>query len=564
MADHLANSLYADPDAALSQTILDFVQDYNPGWIAYDGIENKSGAVQTPIVFTMYPEALTGHYIRSFFNDWYNRIHFIPTKLELGNLLSDQSRDVILWNAYLISVEIESFTMENADGIAATEPDVTPFFALPLSQSKYIVTVQTEGPPTIAASMVWSIDGVVYTLPITGRRTVVWPFEPNWASPLDETLEWLTYVESSFDRTEQRFAGRADPRRILEYNAQIVHKHSQLFENTMFGWSDRLFAVPLWQEKALLGEPGAVIGDTVLNLNTEDKSFAAGSLLVLFSSPTSYEAVEIDSVTSSDVMLVKGLEQAWPAGTPVYPVIVARMEQATATNRIAEDKVELPVRFTGSPAETEVRIPDIAAPVTEGGVEVFTEGTNWGSPMTVGYQTDYRVIDSDKGVFALRQRADWPMITRGHEWLLKSASEATELRAFFGRRRGRLVPAWIPSATVDFTLLEPATLSEKILTVSNNDYGQFVNKHPARRHVLIQLRGGTNLFREIDSYTDNGDGTALLGLLTEVGQNIDPAQIRRISFIGLYRMASDAVTFSWKTSEVAVVQTSFTLTRPAE
>lgn len=562
MANIVANSLFTDRDTALSGTLLGHAQDYNIGPALFDNTEARSGGAQTPIIITMYPENLIGHFIKTFYNDWYNRIHFIPTKLELGNLLSDQTREAILWNAYLTSVEVESFTLNNGDGISVTEPAATPFFAPPLSLSTYIVSIQTEGPPSILASMVWSIDGVEYVLPITGRRTVIWPFAPNWKNPVDETLEWLTYIETSFDRTEQRFAGRVDPRRSLEYGAQITGKYTQLFENTMFGWADRLFALPLWQEKSNLAVD-ATVGEVTLSLPTDDRSFAAGGLLVLYVRPDKYEAVEIDSVASGTVALKKGLDAAWPKGTRVYPVMIAKLESQNVGGYVAEDKLEMMVRFVGSPAETNARIPVVAPPITEGGVEVFTEGTNWGSPMSVEYTTDYNTIDSDKGIFTLRQRADWPLIAKGHEWLLKSPTEATDLRAFFGRRRGRFVPAWIPTGTADFTLVEPVLASDAVIIVANNDYGQFVNKHPARQHVLIQLRGGTNIFRAIGSYAIRPDGLAELGLASTVGVAIDPAQVRRISFIGLYRMASDAVTFSWKTEKAAVVQTSFTLTRPA-
>lgn len=564
MADRLANSLFADRDPRLSQTLLDHVQDHDIGPALFDNAAMRSGAVQTAVVFTMYPENLPGQFVPSFFNDWYNRIHFIPTKLDLGNLLSDQSRDVILWNAFLVSKTIDSFAIGNADGITITPPEDVPYTALPLSQSKYVVTIKTDGPPNINATMTWTIGGIEqqYSLPITGRRTIIWSIAPNWSSPVDETLEWLTHVETAFDGTEQRFAAREVPRRVLEYTAQAVGVHTQLFENLMFGWSDRYYAVPLWHEKANLLADVAP-GDTVLSVATDDRTFTAGGLLAIFASPLSYEAIEIEAVSAGSVTLKKGVEYTWPKGTRVYPIMIARLEQNTSASYVAEDKLEAAVRFTGSPMETDPRIPVIAPAVTEGGVEVFTEGTNWGTPVSVDFTGSYNVIDSDRGALVLRQRAGWPQVVKGHEWLLRSAAEASALRAFFGRRRGRQVPAWIPTGTVDFTLAEPAVLTDTVLTVRNNDYGQLVNKHPARRHVLIQLRGGTNILRQIDNYADNGDGTALISLATQVGIAIDPSQVRRISYIGLYRMASDAVTFSWKTTGVAVVQTAFALTKPS-
>ena len=40
---------------------------------------------------------------QSYFDDFYNRIHIAPSILELGNIASEQTQSVNVWNAYLVS-----------------------------------------------------------------------------------------------------------------------------------------------------------------------------------------------------------------------------------------------------------------------------------------------------------------------------------------------------------------------------------------------------------------------------------------------------------------------------
>src|SRR5690606_3758915 len=229
---------------------------------------------------------------------------------------------------------------------------------------------------------------------------------------------------------------------------------------------------------------------------------------------------------------------------------------------VAEDKLEVPVRFVGSPADTPTRLPASDPAEMFDGFEVYTAGTNWISNLNVSITPDYDLHDNDFGVFQTRPRSGWPTIVKSHEWLSKSKKEATGLRGFFAPRQGRLTPVWMPTGTADFKLLSDVVQTDSSLHVVDNGYGQLVDGHPARKHVLIQLRGGVNLVREIDNVMPRGDGSADLTLTEQVGRGIAVSQVRRISYLGLYRLASDAVTISHKTTEASVVQTSLQLTRP--
>lgn len=562
MANRLPFSGYTVIDPAYSDTLLDFVQDYAPGFVMFDADALPDGGVPAGDgVFDMAPVSLPGHIVPAFYDDWYFRIHFIPASLDMGNLLSNQTREIVVWNAYFETKETTSFALSGGDGISITEPVATPYNMAPLATYSYVVAVSTIGPPTIDGDAVWLIDGVEYTVPITGRRVVVWSFKPTWSNEVDETLEWQTAIDTSFNRTEQRVEQRGAPRRILEYTAHVLGAETGLFENVMFGWGDRLFAVPLWMEVSVLTED-ALMGATSISLPTADRSYEADGLVVLHRSATSYEALEIESVADGVLALKKPLESTWAAGSRAFPVMIARLEGAMTGRYVAEDKIELPVRFVGSPGETPVRLPEEEAALTFEGEEVYLGGTNWISALDVRYEPDFNLLDNTFGAFQVRQRGGWPLIVKPHEWLLKTRVEGTTLRAFFARRKGRLVPVWMPTGTADFKLQADVVLSDAALLVTDNDYGTMVDQHPARKHIIVQLRGGTNIIREIDSYTPQGDGTAYLNLTAALGVGFTRGQVRRISFLGRYRLASDAITFNHKTTAVSVVQSSMQLTRP--
>lgn len=505
-------------------------------------------------------ETVSGVEMMTSYRDWYYRIHINPVQFTLGNLVGNQQRSVLVWNAYFTPVDFEDFTVLNGDGINVTEPVSPPVSVKPLKMLNYQFEITTDGPPVIDAVAVWTIDGVEYPVPFTGRRIVVFPFMPNWSSPVEETLEWLTSMETTYTGKEQVWEIRAKPRRLLEYNLRVFKDDVNRFDNVMFGWTARMFAVPLWQEKARL-EFAVAAGATSIDIvDPANRTFETGSLGLLFAGVTDYEIVEFSSDPVSGVInLARPIERSWPAGTLVFPMVVAMPESNVPTTRQSDEHMDARVRFTVSPADNYVRLPTVAPPVTYRGEELYTGETNWIAALGVGLEARQQVVDQDTGVFRVIRKAAYPLITRGFRWLMKDREAAERLREFFGRRRGRLKPVWIPSGTRDFALVESATSAATAIYVRPNDYGTFVNMHPARRDLVIVLRDGTVIARRILSYgTDVLNRTSVL-LDSALGVEITPESVKRISYLGFYRLAADQITLSWRSNEVMVVETNFVL-----
>src|SRR5690606_12666232 len=145
----------------------------------------------------------------------------------------------------------------------------------------------------------WNIDGEDdLSGEVTGRRIIVWPFPPHWSTPSVESLDCRTDIITSYDGSEQRVALRSKPRRAFEYSSTLVKSDSAIASNLLFGWHNRNFAVPLWTDKSILTSPAAA-GDEELQLSTVNRGFFNGGLLLLMNSTTDFEAIEIESFTSS-------------------------------------------------------------------------------------------------------------------------------------------------------------------------------------------------------------------------------------------------------------------------
>jgi hypothetical protein len=518
----------------------------------------SAGTGQNAVAGTNIPG--TGLIGRTFFEDWYFRIHVIPATLDIGNLLTNQQRQVRLWNAFFEVKTLTAVAAPDDPGIGLDAPYALPYATQPLELLTYTLTLSTEGAPVLDDSITWTLGGVDYRVPITARRVVVWPFPPNWSNPVNETLEWLTSVHRSYDGTEQRVRLRETPRRGMEYSSLLTRVEAQRWENYVFGWAGRLFAVPLWAEKANLTAP-ALAGDLTINLPTANRSFAAGTVAVLYRDADTVETLEIEAVTATSLTLKKPLDANWPMASFVYPVLVSALEGSPAADWQTSGVMRASVGFLGRPGNGITRTEPVAATAFYRGEEVYLARTNWVAGVRNTFSPDFTRHESESGVFEDIRRANWSGVVKTHTWLLGTKDEETALRQWIGRRFGQAVPVWMPSGLEDLTLTAPVAGSASAITVRNNGYADYVGAHPARRDIIIERYNGAPILRRI---TEAERGLTaqemVLTLDAALGENLAPADVLRISFLGLYRLASDGVTISHDTDSVSTVQANMMLT----
>ncbi len=538
----------------------------SPAYVAYTAVDYGRGAVfgadTNPAWASPLISSGLGVEARRSFFDWYFRIHFVPAQFALGNLVGRQQRQLVLWNANFTPAILQSLNLLNGEGITISQPIAPPAAVGPLETLRYLTEIDIEGPPVINAAAIFVVDGVTYTIPFTGRRVVVFPFKPNWASAVEETLQHLTVVATTYTGKEQVSELRVEPRRILEYNIRLNGADANLFDSLVYGWVGRLFALPLWPEKSAL-RADVLAGGRVLTMPTVGRTIQPGAVAVVFRDSRTYETVEVESVVGDTVTLLRPLEFSWPAKTPVYPVMVSAADPSISTVRQTDTHLDARVRFTASPVDNFPRALVATPPAAYRGDELYLGETNWIAALRVELTArENRSEGTGEGIFKLVRRAPFPLIQRGFQWLLRDKSKAELIRQFVARRRGRLKPVWMPSGFRDFELAEPANSAQSTIFVRNSEYASLVDRQLARRDIVILMRNGSHIARRINGAGVDPRGFGSLTLDANLGQNIDAANVKKISFLGLYRLTSDEVTFSWQTDKTAIVQTNLTLKEP--
>lgn len=537
----------------LSLGLRAFAVDYWPLYTISADTSLNPVTITRELPVSMTPRVLSGYVVLTRFDDFYNRIHINPASLDLGNLASGATRTVDVWNAFLTPQLMSYFNPPTDPGIQVIAPVTTPYTMPPIALLEYELTFTTDSAPTIDAEMSWIIGGLPYELPITGRRVIAWPFLPNWDAPVEEQLEWITAVDRSYNGTEQRVSLRAVARRAFEFTVREKQESAQHLENLLYGWAGRLFAMPIFPERSSL-TANAPLGATTLNCDTSDRTFVIDGLAVIYRDDQALEVVEVASVGASSITLSRPTLAAWPAGTRIYPAMIGWIDGVTSIDHHTDSVVDAPIRMLGSPGDVDPRVPTVAAPAAYLGYELYTRGTNWAGGVPFDLEAELNTFDSASGRIDLVRKSDNPIVNRRHRWTLRDKADETAFRAWLGRRKGQAVPVWMPTGIADFTLLNTIAAASTTFIAKVNQFDRFAVGLDKRKHILIRLRNGTYFAREVTAASVLPDNTLSVVIDAVLGLDVAPADVKTISYLQLWRLASDRVVIPHVTENVATVE----------
>lgn len=522
-----------------------------PSPLAIDGVDNPQnayiGAPGTPVAISFYSGMEIGSTVNTFFNDFYFCYHLEPSEVDLGNVISGETQSISLWNAYPSSKDLSDFTPPLAYGLSVSGQS-SPYTMAAFEELTYTITIDAIGDPSISETVSWVIDGFALSLPITGTRIVEFLFKPNWSKGVKETFSWLTDVISSFSGKEQRRKLRTKPRREYEYTVLLSGDDLRKFQNRIFGWQNRPFAVPMWHHKSKTSA-AASAGDTVIYLDTSNRSFVAGGLIGIVASTTSFEAVEVESVTSTSLVLGRELSSGWPAGTPVYPIMVSRLPAEVPTRRITSEVMEAQVTFKADPADNDPAMPEVAAVVTLDGYEVITRKPNWIDPLAYDSSYPYLEFDSSTGANGYQTSVDYPALRRAINWLLSEKADVTDFKALLNRLSGRWKAALVPTWFKDGTVTIVAGAGETSVTAYAPDYARFVGFNPMQEYLMV-TSGASVYFHKITSVSSSGEDVVFGVAPALTGEVSEGA---KVTVMHRCRLSTDDVTIDYKTDGVATV-----------
>lgn len=532
------------------------LDDYAATWInnlAYWEAKPSPGAqpITSNLPVSTTPRVVSAKIATSYFDDFYNRVHVAPAALDIGNLLSVQTRQATVWNAYFTSQLLSGITELNTTGL--TESGIAaPTTFTPLQELTYSVTVDTKGPATIDALYTFAFPLESPTLAVTGRRVVVFGHAPNWAEPVRERLNWLTDVLTTQAGIEQRIGLRGVPRRALEYSLLTRERHeTNRLETLLMGWQSRLFAVPIWTDRQDLAADLA-LGSLTIPCATSGYEFAANGIALLWRAHDDYESLEIDSVGAASLTLKAGTVAAWGAGTRLYPVRLGRLPDRQRLSRETNYHLSgsLAFAFDDNPGVTAADTGD-----TYAGYRVYLGNTNWAQPTETEALRQLEVLDYDTGAPWVDDLSGLAALLKSWHWTLGSRAEIVALRAWLAARAGKLVPFWSATQAVDMEVTAAIGASDSAITIRNIGYARYLNGRSDRRHLVIETLAGVRYYRAITASSEIDDASETLSIDTTLGTTLQPADIKSVRFLHLVRLDSDEIEIEWHSTEIAECST---------
>ncbi len=549
--------------------IIGFLWDYSPGppFQAGASFDPTKGAAMSLRVAssvltfgrTDAPLALAGATQPMFGIDFYNRFHFSALAFELGNVVGEQQRTVVVWNAYRRARVLESLVKENAAGISIGGHPLPPLQFAPQQERTYTITIGTNGPPVILATITFDFDEAqAVSIELTGTRVTAWSWRPNWASPMLERLEWLTDVLRAYRGEEQSRSLRLNPRQFLEFGMLPDGQERRHMEAAIWSLGARVWAVPLWFDGADLTAP-LPIGATSIPTNTAARNYRAGSFgMLLGESSRVFEIVEIQSVNPTELVLARPTAKAWPVGARIYPARAARIDDNLMLSRFTGRASDLRVRFEMIEPE---QYAASAGGVTYRGYPVLTARPDWSEDPTATYERKLAVFDPGTGPAATEDEAEMPMVEQSMRWVLDSRAEIDRHRKLAFALRGKAGRIWVPTWADDLIVVAAIGDSALAINVEWTGYTEYYKMDPNRRDLRIELVSGAVYYRRVTSSSVLDENTERLVIDSALGVNVQPLEIVQVSFMALSRQSGDAAEFAYFSGEVAEVATSMRSTR---
>lgn len=474
---------------------------------------------------------------KAFIDDYYYRIHITPKQLDLGNVVSIQTTPVQLWNAHLTPRTLSSIDGADEGIIVAGQPEPPMVFPA-LKELTWSVSVTPEGQPVLDTIVEWLFDNAEAPgLRITANRILAWTFVPDWGDGIEETLTASTDILQSDSAASQRRQLRLAPRREFSGPIYAEGRERQLLDLALFGWSDRIWSIPIWPDIQLL-DVSIVAAVDFIPCSTQHLDFRDGGLAMLRGEDAfTSETVEILEVLPNGLQLKRNTQQAWPAGSRLYPARAAQLLDEPSLSKLTDRLIEATVQFL---VVEECDWPEWLPTTLYRGRPVWDRRPDDSENLTNSAQRLRSTLDSGMAQPLITDSARRALQLLGQRHLDLGREARALVRSFIYGMHGRQKVVWVPSHMDDLTIVATASAVSTTIDIKNIGYTRFSNGKPGRRDIRIELWNGTVLMRRITGAIELDGLTERLALDSALGIDVQPGDVARISWMNLCRFEADA------------------------
>lgn len=490
--------------------------------------------------------AIPGQQAPNFFDDFYNRIHVLPLKIDLQTIASSQTREVSVWNAYVkTSATLDEISISQPAGIEISG-EATPFSMNPLKEIFYNVTVGVSGPPNINVEILFDFSNVADPLPIviTGTRAVKFDIVPE--VPVTETWEWLSDLMIATDGTEQRIALRGEVPRIETSFKAIFDSKEQI--RRFYG--DFLAAVGrLWlpeYQYATRTTAKTTAGTNVLYYDNTKTDVRAGEY-VLIQTPNNAALVEVSSLTASGALLTSNMLFDIPSDSLIMPGSPALIDNQTALSRYAVDDVA-EVSFNAKLTRQRTVLTRTGSAVSLPqflGVPVVEKRPLADELVKDEVSTGQVSLDNQTGVQDIISRWDYSRIGGPRTFKVNRIYAPEEMdywKTVLAYARGQARKFWMPTYRQDLKVVVAPADAATNYTVEGTQYAEKIYPIPTHRYIEIETNSGIHRTSIIGASVSSGNSVILFdpAIPTGAGWQV----VKRISYLLPVRINDDKI--EWK------------------
>lgn len=499
----------------------------------------------------------TGSVAAAFVHDYYNRIHLRPTSVDFGNVANEVARSVNIWNAYLTSVTLTAVTTSDNTGLSASAGTL-PVVIGPLGTSPVTITAAEDGPPTINTHYTFTFStGDTPRLSITGQRARLWPFPPNWREGVEETRSFKTDIITSRSNREQRRAVRQTPRRNFRVQVTAHADKFRLFNRSLQSWQNQpvLLADPV--RVVALGSAAPADSDSVV-LAEAAPDWLVPDVNMVMESPERSEVRTVLTASGTTVVFTSASLHAWPVTSKLRPSLAGQLDQSITSTNPTGRTVEASISFDVTPA-SEVYAAGTPSLFVHGGREVWTKPPNWGETVTTTFQWANEQVDTGRGRIQTYRPVGFGGMLRQATYVGMNHDSVRDLIQFFDRQRGRAGEFHMPTGLEDMVMRTAAEQGTVNLRVIGTEVRDTYIGDPVYKAIAVKMLDGRILFRSVTNLLPISDGLGddtVVEVDAEWFDDIDPDDVAMVSWMPVFRFASDDLSVEWVTDTVAQTQIS--------
>ncbi len=470
----------------------------------------------------------SGQGVSSYLNDYYYRVHVTPRNIDVGNMLTDITREVEVWNAWPEGNLLSGIQGVNTGGMELIGPEQTPTEYKPLEARVYELKVSNRGAPVIDAQFNMHFRTETPQLTVVGRRVLIWPFMPQTVHK--ETLEWMTDIIPSYN-SEQRIAIRTAPRQAFDYVFQLDPHQFSRAKAIATQWAHRTYGIPVWSELVRVGEVG--VGATEILMDTRFIDLRVGSMVIIWETDDHNIAAEVTEVLVDRIKLRQPMEVYFNVAY-VAPMRFALTRNGMQFKRGARDTTISTSQFQVS--DNIELVDDQVYPMYRGTM-VLSNPSVLLEDLNERIYRSVDVFDNGSGPVVLESKNNWVNSAQGITIDVDNREELWKARKWLHQLRGKQKSFWVPTWNRDMELLEDVPQLGTFLVVQNIGYSNYYGI----KDIMIRLVDGTLLFMRANHASEDPQGNDKLQLDAPLPDGIIASQVDLICFMSHVRLNTDRV-----------------------